>query len=68
MSAEVVAAVCRLEWAVHLDDVMLRRTGWHYYQPDRSQLALCAAQWMADLLGWDAPGQAAELARYEQVE
>ncbi|MGD0382620.1 MAG: glycerol-3-phosphate dehydrogenase/oxidase, partial [Thermoguttaceae bacterium] len=28
---EVVDHYCRNEWAVHLDDVMIRRTSWHYY-------------------------------------
>jgi glycerol-3-phosphate dehydrogenase len=25
---------CTNEWAVHLDDVMVRRTSWHYYHRD----------------------------------
>ena len=35
------------EWAVHLDDVMVRRTSWHYYFRD----AAAKAQQVAGLDG-----------------
>lgn len=53
-SREVVAHACSREWAVHLDDVLVRRTGWHAYYRDDGALAKQAAEWMAQLHGWDA--------------
>jgi glycerol-3-phosphate dehydrogenase len=61
---EVVRHVCRQEWAVHLDDVMLRRTGWHYYHADAAAIARQVAGWMAEVCGWDPARQQAELQRY----
>ena len=64
---DVVRHACREEWAVHLDDVMVRRTGWHYYHSDAADIARQTAAWMAEVLGWDTSRQEAELARYRQV-
>lgn len=64
---EPVAEACRREWAVHLDDVLLRRTSWHYYHADHDAIAGRVAAWMADHLGWDAGRRAAELARHRSV-
>jgi len=64
---EAVAEACRREWAVHLDDVLLRRTSWHYYHADHDAIAGRVAAWMADHLGWDASRRAAELARHRSV-
>jgi glycerol-3-phosphate dehydrogenase len=55
------------EWAVHLDDVMVRRTSWHYYFKDAAAKAQQVAGWMAELLGWTEAHRAAEIARYGQV-
>ncbi len=63
-SPELVAHFCRNEWAVHLDDIMLRRTSWHYYLDDRQSVAAQVAQWMAEILGWDGERAEAEIARY----
>ena len=63
-SQEVVEHYCAREWAVHLDDVMLRRAGWHYYERNPGALAEQAADWMAEALGWSQSERAAELARY----
>jgi glycerol-3-phosphate dehydrogenase len=52
------------EWAVHLDDVMVRRTSWHYYHRDAAQKAERAADWMGALLGWSDATRAAEITRY----
>jgi len=54
------------EWAVHLDDVMVRRTGWHYYFRDAAAKAEQVAAWMGELLGWTQAQQAAELDRYRK--
>lgn len=55
------------EWACHLDDVMLRRTSWHYYFRDARAMAEKTADWMGELLGWSAPDRAAELERYARA-
>jgi glycerol-3-phosphate dehydrogenase len=64
---EPVQYACRHEWAVHLDDVMLRRTSWHYYHADAGVIASQVAAWMAEVLGWDAAQRQAELARYQAL-
>jgi len=66
-SPEVVEHYCTGEWAVHLDDVMLRRTGWHYYRDDARQVAQQVARWMAAIFGWDAAETQSERIRYQQV-
>lgn len=63
-AARVVEHACTQEWAVHLDDVMVRRTSWHYYYADAAARAARVADWMAESLGWTAPQRAAELERY----
>lgn len=63
-SEEVVRHCCRHEWARHLDDVMIRRTSWHYYHRDAAELARRALGWMADELGWDDARSAREWSRY----
>jgi glycerol-3-phosphate dehydrogenase len=66
---EVVEHYCNNEWAVHLDDVMVRRTSWHYYLDNPLETAQQVAAWMAECFAWDARRQEGELARYSrQVE
>jgi glycerol-3-phosphate dehydrogenase len=60
----VVEHYCTNEWAVHLDDVMMRRTSWHHYHRDAAQKAEHVAHWIGELLGWNSEQRAAELARY----
>lgn len=55
------------EWAVHLDDVMVRRTSWQHYHPDAAQKAVQVARWMSDLLGWTEARRTAELDRVAQT-
>lgn len=55
---------CANEWAIHLDDVMVRRTSWHYYFRDAAQKAERVADWMGELLGWSDAQRVAELDRY----
>ena len=67
--AELVEHYCRHEWAMHLDDVMIRRAGWHYYHangPIIDEHITRVAAWMAAVHGWDAARQAEELARYSK--
>lgn len=63
-SRRVVEHYCAREWAVHLDDVMVRRTSWHYYDTDARQKAEQVGDWMAELHGWSDSQRAAELRRY----
>jgi glycerol-3-phosphate dehydrogenase len=63
-SRRVVEHYCANEWAVHLDDVMLRRAGWHYYHRDAAQTARWVAEQMGELLGWSNEQRAAEIGRY----
>jgi len=55
------------EWAVHLDDVMVRRTSWHYYFRDAATKAGQVADWMGELLGWSEETRRAELDRYARM-
>jgi glycerol-3-phosphate dehydrogenase len=55
------------EWAVHLDDVMVRRTSWHYYFKDAHEKAAQAADWMGELLSWPAAVRTEEVVRYRQM-
>lgn len=56
---------CAREWALHLDDVMVRRTSWHYYHRDAAHKAAQVAEWMAEFLGWSEAERLAELQRYQ---
>lgn len=63
----VVEHYCANEWAVHLDDVMVRRTSWHYYHRDAALKADHVAHWMAEILGWTNEQTGVELQRYRTV-
>ena len=62
-SRELVEHFCRHEWAVHLDDVMVRRANWHNYHGDALPIAAHAAEWMAALHCWDPARQSVEISR-----
>ena len=55
------------EWAMHLDDIMVRRTSWHYYFRDAAAKAQQVAEWMGELLGWSPEELSAELERYTRM-
>ena len=63
----VVERACAREWAVHLDDVMLRRTGWHYYHRDAGEKAERVADWMSEILDWNSAQRREELDRYQKL-
>lgn len=67
VSREAVEHYCGHEWAVHLDDVMVRRTGWTYYEKDSASAAEQVATWMQQCLGWDDETRTAELQRYHEA-
>ena len=55
----------RHEMALHLDDVMVRRSGLAYLMRDHGlHVAPMVAELMGEELGWDAEGRASEMARY----
>ena len=67
VSEQAVVHFCRNEWAIRVEDVMIRRTGWHYCRPDARDVAIRVAGWMANVFGWDAATRDAELARYRSL-
>lgn len=54
LNAEVIEYFCRNEWVVHLEDIMLRRAGWHQYFGSAEETVRQVAQWMGQSLDWDA--------------
>ena len=64
VSREAVTYFCENEWAVHLDDIMVRRTSWHYYQRDAQATARQVVRWMSECLGWDSDKSEEEMQRY----
>ena len=63
MTRDVVKHFCEREWAIHLDDVMIRRAGWHYYLPDARERAGQVADWMGEFLGWSKDARTEEIAK-----
>lgn len=66
-SSQAVEHYCENEWAIHLDDVMLRRTSWRHSLRHHLQVARQVAQWMATKLNWDDSRLAEELDRYDRM-
>lgn len=64
---KAVEHYCANEWVVHLEDVMVRRTRWHYYFANAAQMAEQVAGWMSELPGWSEGTRSAELRRYHQL-
>jgi glycerol-3-phosphate dehydrogenase len=67
VTADVVRDFIVSEWAVHLDDVMLRRAGWASYHRKTGGLLGQVGQWMANVLGWTPDVLAQEMARCGQA-
>jgi len=67
VTREAVEHYCKHEWAQHLDDVMLRRSSWHYYHDDAPSIARQTAAWMQEILGWDEQRREAEMERLRQA-
>ena len=61
---DVAESICAEEWPEHLDDLMCRRTSWHFYHGFDERMARTAAAWMAGALGWSAERTRQELSRY----
>ena len=67
VSEDAVEHYCRREWARHLDDVMVRRTSWRYYNADHLAIAEQVAGWMAKFLDWNETETGKELTSYRQM-
>lgn len=63
-SREAVKHFCEHEWATHLDDVMIRRTSWHYYYKDAAARSQQVGAWMKEFFDWPDAVLAKELERY----
>ncbi len=66
-TASLVAHYCQHQWAHHLDDVMVRRTGLRYYHRKHRDIARQVAAWMATSQGWSVETTEQELARYDKL-
>ena len=64
---DAVQHYCEHEWAQHLDDVMIRRTRWHYYFADAPERAQQVADWMTEFLAWPPATRSDELDRYRAL-
>ncbi len=49
------------EWAVHLEDVLVRRSGWYYYDRLSLKAVEQAADWMAEAANWSLDQKKTEL-------
>lgn len=67
LNLNVVRHFCANEWAMHLDDVMIRRTRWHYYFADANERAQRVADWMGEFWNWSELVRADELKRYRMA-
>ncbi len=63
----IVEHYCLNEWALNLDDVMVRRTSWHYYFRDADERAEKVADWMAEIYGWDDNLKEEQLQQYRKL-
>lgn len=64
---ETVHYYVRHEWAQHLDDMLVRRSGWHYYDRSSAKAVEQVATWMGELLEWSPEQRRAELEAYYAV-
>jgi glycerol-3-phosphate dehydrogenase len=67
VSQAAVEQYCRREWAMHLDDVMIRRSSWQHYHADREDVARRVCDWMAELLHWTDDRKQSEWDRYARI-
>ena len=67
VTKRAVEHYCQREWAVHLDDVMIRRTSWRHYHRDHVAIAEQAAAWMQEACNWPDQRRNDELRRYQAL-
>ncbi|MGI9456730.1 MAG: glycerol-3-phosphate dehydrogenase C-terminal domain-containing protein, partial [Aeoliella sp.] len=66
-SQQAVQHYCQNEWAVHLEDVMLRRTSWRHGQEHGEAVSEQVAHWMGSFLSWDDAVLYSELDNYRRI-
>jgi glycerol-3-phosphate dehydrogenase len=67
LSFEAVEHYVRHEWAITLEDVMVRRSGWHYVTNGAMEPARQVAEWMGSMLCWTPERMQQELDAYARV-
>jgi glycerol-3-phosphate dehydrogenase len=60
---EAVEHFVRNEWAVHLEDILVRRSGWYYYDRLSNETIQQVADWMAQAANWSADRKNSELSQ-----
>jgi len=64
---EAVEHYVRYEWALKLEDVLLRRSGWHYYDRWSPATIELVADWMADAAGWSPDRRRGEMEAFQRL-
>jgi glycerol-3-phosphate dehydrogenase len=67
VTRDAVEHFCSNEWAVHLDDVMTRRTSWRHYVDDLDAVAEQVSRWMSEILDWDGSNRQEEIASFRSL-
>jgi glycerol-3-phosphate dehydrogenase len=67
-SRELVEHFVAREWAVHVDDILVRRAGWRQYCQDWEAKAAQIAEWMGEMLGWDGGRCTEEVERCRRLQ
>lgn len=67
-SRKAVEHYCTQEWARSLEDVLLRRSSWYYYDPPTPEQVRLVADWMAETLQWSASEKASALASFVALQ
>jgi glycerol-3-phosphate dehydrogenase len=62
---EAVEHYVRHEWALKLEDVLLRRSGWHSYDGWSPATIELVADWMAEAAGWPPERRLAEVEAFQ---
>ena len=65
-TAEAVEHYVRQEWALKLEDILLRRAGWHFYDGLSRPAVERVAGWMAAAAGWSEETKRTEIEGWER--
>jgi glycerol-3-phosphate dehydrogenase len=63
-TAAAVDHYVRNEWAIHLDDILIRRSGWSTYDQLDDDAVEQIANWMATSASWSKTRRDTEIADY----
>jgi glycerol-3-phosphate dehydrogenase len=66
-SREAVEHYVRHEWTLRLEDLLLRRSGWHYYNRETAAALEQVAGWMADAAGWSPEKRRSEIENWRTM-